>query len=122
MKVKTIHYYDFHSEPYGRYFKEGDGKNSRGEDTSGEGFRENFLVPALNNEEIDKVVVDLTGYNRYGRSFIDEAFGGLIYKSKIPSSKIEKKLIYKHDNLSLIENLVYERLKSAKEKVEKDNG
>ena len=56
---------DFSKKPYGRY-------ESDGGSDCGYLFRKNKLVPALKKHE--KVHVVLTGYNRYGRSFIDEAF------------------------------------------------
>jgi hypothetical protein len=68
IELKVI---DFSSQPYGRYPDDGD--------SCGENYREQVLAPALRSH--DKVHVNLTGYNRYGRSFLDEAFDGLIRES-----------------------------------------
>lgn len=43
---------------------------------SGEEFRDNYLIPALNQD--DKVTVDLDGVVGYGSSFLEEVFGGLV--------------------------------------------
>ncbi|HHB1425709.1 TPA: STAS-like domain-containing protein [Serratia odorifera] len=94
---------EFNKKPYGRYPSDGDG--------NGEKFRKQFLVPALRN--FDKVIVDLTGYNRYGRSFIDEAFGGLIRVEGFTKKTLDAKLEYHHDELKSLELLVTERIEKA---------
>ncbi|MFQ2015575.1 MULTISPECIES: STAS-like domain-containing protein [Aeromonas] len=94
---------DFSKSPYGRYPSDGE--------WNGEFFRKNLLVPALKNYE--KVVVDLTGYNRYGRSFIDEAFGGLIREEHFTKDTLDKKLSYHHDDLKSFELLITERIEKA---------
>lgn len=99
---------DFHEKPYGRYKNDAPGC----ELTSGETFRETILAPAL--REYDSVVVDLTGYNRYGRSFLDEAFGGLIREEGFSSSELEQKLKYRHDVVGRIIDVISERLEAAK--------
>jgi len=58
----------FSKEPAGRYSK--DGPNS------GERFRDELLIPAL--EKSNSVSVDLDGTEGYGSSFLEEAFGGLV--------------------------------------------
>ena len=98
---------DFHEKPYGRYRNDAPGC----EFTSGETFRQEILAPAL--KEFDTVVVDLTGYNRYGRSFLDEAFGGLIREEGFSSSEIEEKLTYKHDLVGRIIDVIDERIAAA---------
>jgi len=99
---------DFHEKPYGRYKSDGPGC----EYTSGETFRVDILAPALREHEA--VIVDLTGYNRYGRSFLDEAFGGLIREEGFTSSDLEKKLTYKHDLVGRIIDVIDERIEAAK--------
>lgn len=94
---------DFNRRPYGRYPSDGDG--------CGQFFRENILVGALKAHE--KVHVDLTGYNRYGRSFLDEAFGGLIRESGFSGSEVKSKLTYSHDLVKSIESLIDERIEAA---------
>ncbi len=58
----------FSKYPGGRFLEDGD--------FSGQGFREELLVPAL--REYAQVTVELDGTLGYGSSFLEEAFGGLI--------------------------------------------
>jgi hypothetical protein len=114
MKIKTINIpIDFHPRPYGRF--PADGKNCHL--TSGEVFRKQYLVPALN--ENDKVHIELSGYNRYGRSFLDEAFGGLIRSEGFTREELLKKLTYSHDQVESIINVIDDRLLAASKIVEK---
>lgn len=108
MKNKIINVVkDFHAKPYGRYRNDAEGC----EFTSGETFRQDFLAPALRS--FDTVTVDLTGYNRYGRSFLDEAFGGLIREENFTSSELEEKLTYKHELVGRIIDVIDERIEAA---------
>lgn len=100
-KINIIN--DFNKKPYGRYPSDGAG--------NGEKFRQEHLAPAL--RAFDFVDVDLTGYNRYGRSFIDEAFGGLIREEGFTKQEINKKLKYHHNDLESIELLIKERIEAA---------
>jgi hypothetical protein len=59
---------DFTRYPGGRYRKHGDG--------SGEEFRDDFLVPAIQTE--DEVVIEMDDTAGYPASFLEEAFGGLV--------------------------------------------
>lgn len=69
---------DFSRFPSGRHKSKGS--------TSGEGFREKFLEPAvLANEQIE---VDLDGTIGYGSSFLEEAFGGLVRTLNISPEKL----------------------------------
>lgn len=95
---------DFSKSPFGRYHPT-DGPNS------GERFRDEFLAPALMAGE--PVTVDLSGYNRYGPSFIDEAFGGLIRKSGIDFQTIEKLLTIKHVQDNYYVSLAWSRIQKA---------
>lgn len=81
------------------------------EDTTGQRFREEFLTPAL--KENDKVRVILTGYNRYARSFIDEAFGGLLREDGFTYQELQNKLTYEHAMVKSIELLIKERIDKA---------
>jgi len=94
---------DFDPKPYGRTQADGDANGTK--------FRDLLLAPAL--REFDKVVVDLTGYNRYGRSFLDEAFGGLIRECDFTLEELERKLEYKHDLVKSIELVIRDRLEAA---------
>lgn len=93
---------DFHPKPYGRYVEDGKG--------SGVFFRP-ILAQALRDN--DKVKVVLTGYNRYGRSFIDEVFGGLIREEGFTKSELDQKLIFEHADVKSIEKLIAERIEAA---------
>ncbi|AAW86535.1 hypothetical protein VF_2040 [Aliivibrio fischeri ES114] len=100
---------EFHPRPKGRYAKDAPGC----EKSSGEVFRKQCLVPAL--REFDSVLVDLTGYNRYGRSFLDEAFGGLISREHFTKAELDKKLTVKHDDVESFISIINERIISAEE-------
>jgi hypothetical protein len=97
---------DFSKKPYGRY-------ESDGGDDCGFLFRKKKLVPYL--KEYSKVHVILTGYNRYGRSFIDEAFGGLIREDGFTLEYLKNHLTYEHADVKSIESLITERLNAAAE-------
>ena len=73
---------DFSTTPAGRYCR--DGK------FSGEAFRDNFLVPALQEEE--KVQVVLDGTRGYGSSFLEETFGGLVRNGYFTKEELYLKL------------------------------
>lgn len=101
---------DFSKSPYGRYSKE---VEQGEEDTTGERFRKEWLIPALH--QYDKVIVNLTDYNRYARSFIDEAFGGLISSGEFTLQDLQHKLVYQHDDLPSIVELIRTRIELAEE-------
>lgn len=109
MKEKIINVVEeFSPSPYRRKREE----VPMGEiDSTGQRFREEHLVPAL--KEYDRVIVNLTGYNRYARSFIDEAFGGLIRENNFTYAQLQKKLVYNHKLVKSIELLIDERIKKA---------
>lgn len=67
---------DFSRYPGGRYRDDGE--------HSGEEFRDDFLVPALELARANngKVVVVLDGVTGYPSSFLEEAFGGLVRERK----------------------------------------
>jgi|SRR3989338_3360188 len=82
---------DFTRYPSGRLKKNGA--------TSGEGFRELFLEPHLSKGE--KVLVEFDGTIGYGSSFLDEAFGGLVRKLRIPQSELSENLLLKSSDPSI---------------------
>ena len=82
---------DFTRYPAGRLKKNGA--------TSGEGFRELFLEPHLSKGE--KVLVEFDGTIGYGSSFLDEAFGGLVRKLRIPQSELSENLLLKSSDPSI---------------------
>lgn len=72
MSIKTINIAeDFSPYPAGR--DDDDGKGFHGQR-----FREEFLIPALNDPELEHLRVILDGAETLGGSFLEEAFGGLI--------------------------------------------
>lgn len=94
---------DFNKKPYGRYPNDGEG--------CGQYFRQRVLAPAL--REHDQVHVILDGYNRYGRSFLDEAFGGLIRYEDFSWEDLQRKLTYSHSLVKSIETLIKDRIDAA---------
>lgn len=78
-------------------------------DTSGEGFREKFLEPALKAGE--PLEVDLDGTIGYSSSFLEEAFGGLIRTLGLSPEKIFALLRIKSEDPGLVDevrNYVFE--------------
>lgn len=73
---------DFTKAPAGRYKTDGP--------YSGERFRDDFLIPAL--QDADRVIVDLDNTLGYGSSFLEEAFGGLIREKGFTLDEIKKKI------------------------------
>lgn len=59
---------DFSDVPSGRFPEDGD--------FNGQRFREEFLVPLLNEKNFIDIVLD--NAEGYGSSFLEEAFGGLV--------------------------------------------
>ena len=115
IKINVVE--DFSASPYGR--NENDVLPEEVKST-GKAFRETLLVPKLqeakkNNEELE---VNLTGYNRYGRSFIDEAFGGVIRYSDLTYSDLDNLLKIKHDDVPSIVALAWARIKKAAQDLE----
>lgn len=84
---------DFSKFPAGRYRSDGP--------YSGQRFREDYLVPALKNDQ--KVIVELDGALGYGSSFLEEAFGGLIREHHFPATLLERNLEIKSSKTNLIE-------------------
>ncbi len=73
---------DFSDTPMGRYPTDGG--------FSGERFREEFLVPALQSE--DQVCVVIDDAEGYGSSFLEEAFGGLVRRRHYTAAALREKL------------------------------
>jgi hypothetical protein len=95
---------DFFPRPKWRYRKEGAG--------SGEEFREDFLVKELNVKD-QKTIVDMTGYNRYGPSFISEAFGGLVREHQFTIKFLKIHLEIKHDDLPSLSKACWTEIEEA---------
>ncbi|QIE89489.1 STAS-like domain-containing protein [Pseudomonas nitroreducens] len=89
MNVATIRVTkDFSEYPAGRYRADGP--------FAGEVFRDDLLVPLLNQYDI--VEVDLDGAMGYGSSFLEETFGGLVRKHDFTAKKLHEKLKFKSDD------------------------
>jgi hypothetical protein len=73
---------DFSTKPVGRYRADGP--------HTGEAFREDILIPAL--EKGDNVVVILDGTEGYPSSFLEEAFGGLVRTGLWTPTELKKRL------------------------------
>ncbi|OCG76746.1 STAS-like domain-containing protein [Gilliamella sp. Occ4-3] len=104
---------DFSTSPYGR-------DDTDDKENNGKLFRENYLVPAL--KQYDNVIVDLNGYNRYGRSFLDEAFAGLIRDEGFSYDELKTKLKIKHDTNHIFLKIIDERMISSQKFKETKNG
>lgn len=76
---------DFSRVPAGRYRDDGP--------RSGQAFREEYLAPAL--KEDNEVVVYLDGVEGYGSSFLEEAFGGLVRVNGFLGEKLHRLLTLK---------------------------
>ncbi len=72
----------FSRSPAGRYRADGP--------FSGEAFREDLLLPALNQSET--VEVQLDGALGFGSSFLEEAFGGLVREAGLKADALHAKL------------------------------
>jgi len=72
---------DYSPYPAGRY--------RRNSDSSGEEFRERFLIPALKKGGV--IHVRFAGTSGYPASFVEEAFGGLV-RSGFGVDELERRL------------------------------
>lgn len=92
---------DFTQTPAGRYISDGP--------FSGQKFRDELLIPALNTG--NKIEIDLDGALGFGSSFLEEAFGGLVragFKAKDLRSKITI-----HSSLSTYHDRVWRYIDEA---------
>lgn len=98
---------DFSGTPIGRY-DPADGK------WTGEKFRRDLLVPALETEA--HVCVDLDGAEGYGSSFLEEAFGGLVRKGHFTAAALHERLSIKCDDPSFkpFKSLIWSHIDKAK--------
>lgn len=97
---------DFGPVPYGRYPSDGE--------YNGTSFRKLLakeLRNAIKHKEVLTVVLD--GYNRYGRSFLDEAFGGLIREENFTYEELKNHLKYTHSLVAAIPLVIDERIEAA---------
>ena len=109
MKIKQINIgRDFSDVPMGRYHPT-DGN------FSGQRFRDEFLVPALQdgNNVVEVTIDDTEGF---GSSFLEEAFGGLVRKHGFTIQDLEKrlKIIHKKSGFWLYEKSIWKHIRNAK--------
>jgi hypothetical protein len=78
---------DFSRSPAGRDAADGP--------FSGQRFREEVLVPALQSG--DQLVVDLTGALTFGSSFLEEAFGGLVRVHRFKPAELRDRIRIRTD-------------------------
>lgn len=81
--------------PAGRYREDGP--------FSGERFRDDLLIPAL--EEHEKVSVNLDGTMGYGSSFLEEVFGGLLRKPAFAAQDLNARIELCSKDRSLISEI-----------------
>ncbi|MDI9334425.1 MAG: STAS-like domain-containing protein [Cytophagales bacterium] len=85
------------------------GRNRRDGPYTGEGFREDFLIPKLKSSDL--LHIDLDGTSGYGSSFLEEAFGGLI-RSGFNEDALKKKLFF-HSNRPSYETRIWHYIHKA---------
>lgn len=91
MKTKTINIAkDFSPQPIGRYPEDSDFSGTR--------FRDEFLLPAIKSN--DSVIVEWSGIEGLGASWIQEAFGGLILIHGLDHNVLKEKFLFKTDRVS----------------------
>lgn len=100
---------DFSRTPGPRYIREGP--------YSGQAFRESLLRRAVRNAiaSNETLEVDLDGVAGYGRSFLEESFGGLIREDHIPYDAIMKVLQIKSNEQPSQKTRVLSYLQAAHE-------
>lgn len=98
---------DFSDVPAGRYYTDGD--------WTGQKFREEVLIPAL--EKADKenpVTVDINGVEGYGSSFLEEAFGGLVREKEYTNDELKKILrIEANDTYDIYKEIILNYIEEA---------
>ena len=101
MESKMIKVVEYSKFPYRRTAPAGD--------FSGEFFRDEILIPAM--EQNSKVIVDLNGVLSLGSSFLEEVFGGIVRKGNYSFQVLTEKLEIKFN----IQSYVDQAWKYAKE-------
>jgi hypothetical protein len=81
---------------------------------NGTRFREQYLRPALQQEEKVSVVID--GVEGYGSSFLEEAFGGLVRKGHFTADELQRKLVvaFKDKTFKMYHDQIWKYIKEAK--------
>lgn len=96
---------DFSDTPVGRFPEDGQWNGTR--------FREEFLRPALSQE--DFVEVSLDGVEGYGSSFLEEAFGGLIRLGYFKAEDLTKrlKIIFSDPDNEPYDRVIWKHIREA---------
>jgi hypothetical protein len=97
---------DYTRYPAGRFARHGA--------TSGEGFREQHLVPAVRSGE--RFAVELDGTIGYGSSFLEEAFGGLVRRLRVAPDELLARMELRSEDRSLIAE-VQEYIRDAADQI-----
>jgi len=101
--MRTIHLAEeFSPFPFGRYPEHGP--------WSGQKFRDEVLVPALQGGE--DIVVDLDGAHGLSPSFLEETFGGLV-RSGFSETDLKRHLKIKSDRDPTYASLIAVYIRSA---------
>jgi len=100
---------EFTRYPVGRFERDGE--------HTGEGFRNHFLIPALNKLTPNEVlVVIFDGTMGVASAFLEEAFGGLIRNSSYTAADLKEKLeIVSNEDPTLIDE-TWEYIGTAKKR------
>jgi len=104
----TIHVaQDYSATPLGRYRKHGE--------FSGERFRDEYLIPAL--ERHKKIAINFDGVAGLPSSFLEEAFGGIIRSGKITAEDffLRVSILVTTPSLTLAKDRIKRYMKSAEE-------
>jgi hypothetical protein len=99
---------DYSDTPLGRYPEDGR--------FNGERFREDFLVPALRNNDL--VTIDLDDVEGYGSSFLEESFGGLVREGHFTAQDLRRKLQIKFSDpvLDIYKVLIWKYIAEAQKR------
>ncbi|MDA9817823.1 STAS-like domain-containing protein [Flavobacteriaceae bacterium] len=92
------------------------GRFKKNADYSGEKFREEFLVPAFQDNTFGSIEVVLDNLEGVGSSFWEEAFGGLIRVENISYNDIKNKLRLKCEDDITLAPLIESFLEQATKK------
>lgn len=104
MKMSVVKITDFSPFPAGRYIDDGP--------YSGQAFRDNVLIPNLN--ENDVVKVDLSGAFGFGSSFLEEAFGGLVRAGHFTLKMLKQRLKIESEDDPMVVDEIWYYIQSAK--------
>lgn len=79
---------------------------------SGEAFRQDYIIPSLQNNEKTTIVID--GVMGYGSSFLEECFGGLV-RQGLDSKQLESKLVISYEDpaFQIYEQEIWDYIKSS---------